>query len=119
MYNKGSGEYNNQTSKYGDPFSDWPYDKFLTGANDKSGKFTQFAPKLKSDGGAWDPDEWAQIFADAGTKCAEDLERIQYWGQMPSGGSTASVDGLPIDSPLPLIHCLRRHLNRYTWASRK
>ena len=70
MYNKGSGEYNNQTSKYGDPFGDWPYDKFLTGANDKSGKFTQFAPKLKSDGGAWDPDEWAQMFADAGAKYA-------------------------------------------------
>ena len=70
MYNKGSGEYNNQMSKYGDPFSDWPYDKFLTGANDKSGKFTQFAPKLKSDGGVWDPDEWAQMFADAGAKYA-------------------------------------------------
>src|SRR5450759_2240719 len=70
MYNKGSGEYNNQMSKYGDPFSAWPYDKFLTGANDKSGKFTQFAPKLKSDGGVWDPDEWAQMFADAGAKYA-------------------------------------------------
>jgi len=70
MYNKGSGENNNQMSKYGDPFADWPYDKFLTGANDKNGKFTQFAPKLKSDGGAWDPNEWAQLFADAGAKYA-------------------------------------------------
>ena len=70
LYNKGSGEYNNQMSKYGDPFGNWPYDKFLTGANDKQGNFTQFAPKLKSDGGAWDPDEWAQMFADAGAKYA-------------------------------------------------
>jgi alpha-L-fucosidase len=70
MYNKGSGEYNNQMSKYGDPFADWPYDKFLTGANDKSGQLAQFAPKLKSDGGAWDPDEWAQMFFDAGAKYA-------------------------------------------------
>ena len=57
-------------SKYGDPFGNWPYDKFLTGANDKQGNWTQFAPKLKSDGGAWDPDEWAQMFADAGAKYA-------------------------------------------------
>ncbi len=70
LYNKGSGEYNNQVSKYGDPFGDWPYDKFLTGANDKSGKLTQFAPKLVSDGGNWDPDAWAQLFADAGAKFA-------------------------------------------------
>ncbi len=28
----------------------------------------QFAPKLKSDGGAWDPDEWAQMFIDAGAR---------------------------------------------------
>jgi alpha-L-fucosidase len=70
MYNKGSGEYNNQMSKYGDPFADWPYDKFLTGGKDKSGNPVQFAPKLKSDGGAWDPDEWAQMFADAGAKYA-------------------------------------------------
>jgi alpha-L-fucosidase len=70
MYNKGSGEYNNQMSKYGDPFSDWPYDKFLTGGKDKAGNPVQFAPSLKSAGGAWDPDEWAQMFADAGAKYA-------------------------------------------------
>lgn len=70
MYHKGSGEYDNQTSKYGDPFGDWGYDKFLTGANDKQGKLAQFAPKLKSAGGNWDPEEWAQMFADAGAKFA-------------------------------------------------
>lgn len=70
MYNTGSGEYRNNTDKYGDPFSDWPYDKFITGGNDKSGAFVQFAPALKSAGGAWDPDEWAQLIVDAGARFA-------------------------------------------------
>jgi alpha-L-fucosidase len=71
MYNRpDSNEYKHHTQTYGDPFSDWPYNKFLTGANDKSGKFVQFAPKLKSDGGAWDPDEWAQMFIDSGARFA-------------------------------------------------
>ena len=30
----------------------------------------QFAPKLKSQGGRFDPDEWAQLFADAGARFA-------------------------------------------------
>ena len=68
MYNKSgnSSEYQHQMSVYGDPFSNWPYDYFLSGANDKSGNFAQFAPKLVSAGGKWDPDAWAKIFADAG-----------------------------------------------------
>lgn len=71
MYNRpDSNEYKHHTQVYGDPFGDWPYNKFLTGAKDKSGKFVQFAPKLKSDGGAWDPDEWAQMFVDAGARFA-------------------------------------------------
>jgi alpha-L-fucosidase len=72
MYNQSgnSSEYQQHMSTFGDPFGDWPYDKFLTGANDKSGKLAQFAPKLKSEGGAWDPDEWAQMFLDAGAKFA-------------------------------------------------
>jgi alpha-L-fucosidase len=70
MYNKGDGAYNHHMSTYGDPFSSWPFNDFLTGANDKSGKFTQFAPKLVSSGGNWDPNAWAQIFADAGARFA-------------------------------------------------
>jgi alpha-L-fucosidase len=70
LYDRTSGEYRNQLSKYGDPFADWPYDKFITGANDKAGKWTQFAPKLVSAGGAWDPDAWAQLFVDAGARFA-------------------------------------------------
>jgi alpha-L-fucosidase len=72
MYNKGgnSAEYQHHMSTYGDPFGNWPYNNFLSGANDKSGKFTQFAPKLVSDGGNWDPDAWAQLFADSGARFA-------------------------------------------------
>jgi alpha-L-fucosidase len=72
MMNKSgnSSEYKHHMDTYGDPYGDWGYDKFLTGANDKSGKFTQFAPKLKSAGGNWDPDEWAQMFYDAGARFA-------------------------------------------------
>jgi alpha-L-fucosidase len=72
LFNKAgnSSEYQHPMSTYGDPYGSWGYDKLLTGANDKSGKFTQFAPKLKSDGGTWDPDEWAQLFYDAGARFA-------------------------------------------------
>jgi alpha-L-fucosidase len=54
---------------YGDP-SVWPYHNFITGATDKAGRFVQFAPKLKSAGGNFDPEEWAQLFADGGAKFA-------------------------------------------------
>jgi alpha-L-fucosidase len=43
---------------------------FLTGGYDKNGNFVQFAPKLKSEGGNFDPDEWAQMFFDAGARFA-------------------------------------------------
>jgi alpha-L-fucosidase len=72
MMNKAgnSSEYQHHLATYGDPYGSWGYEKFLVGANDKSGKFTQFAPKLKSAGGNWDPDEWAQMFYDAGARFA-------------------------------------------------
>jgi alpha-L-fucosidase len=69
MYIKGSPENKHHTEVYGDP-SEWPYNNFITGAKDKQGNFVQFAPKLKSEGGKFDPDEWAQLFADAGAKFA-------------------------------------------------
>jgi alpha-L-fucosidase len=72
MMNKSgnSAEYQHHMATFGDPYGDWGYDKFLKGANDKQGKFTQFAPKLKSAGGNFDPDEWAQMFYDAGARFA-------------------------------------------------
>ncbi|SBT43432.1 alpha-L-fucosidase [Micromonospora auratinigra] len=69
MYNAGSNENNHHKSVYGDP-SVWPYHNFINGARDKAGNFVQFAPKLTSAGGNWDPTEWAQLFADAGARFA-------------------------------------------------
>lgn len=69
MYIEGSPENKHHIATYGDP-SEWPYNYFITGAKDKQGNFVQFAPKLKSEGGKFDPDEWAQLFADAGAKFA-------------------------------------------------
>ena len=69
MYMKGSPENKHHIETYGDP-SQWPYDHFITGDKDKHGHFVQFAPKLKSEGGQFDPDEWAQLFDDAGAKFA-------------------------------------------------
>jgi alpha-L-fucosidase len=69
MYIKGSAENKHHVKTYGDVIQ-WPYDHFITGDKDKQGNFVQFAPKLKSEGGQFDPEEWAQLFADAGAKFA-------------------------------------------------
>ena len=68
MFNKAgnSAEYQHQLQVYGDPLGNWGYDKFINGANDKSGHFVQFAPKLVTSGGNWDPDAMAQLIVDAG-----------------------------------------------------
>ena len=69
MYIKGSPENKHHIETYGDP-SQWPYNNFITGAKDKQSSFVQFAPKLKSEGGKFDPEEWAQLLADAGARFA-------------------------------------------------
>jgi alpha-L-fucosidase len=69
MYIGGSAENSHHIATYGDP-SVWPYHNFINGARDKAGNWVQFAPKLKSAGGNFDPDEWAQLFSDAGAKFA-------------------------------------------------
>ncbi|MFF9585697.1 alpha-L-fucosidase [Streptomyces achromogenes] len=69
MYIGGSRANTHHTSVFGDPEA-WPYHNFINGARDKAGNFVQFAPKLKSAGGSFDPEEWAQLFADAGAKFA-------------------------------------------------
>jgi alpha-L-fucosidase len=69
MYLEGSPENRHHVANYGD-VSAWPYPAFATGAKDRHGRFVQFAPKLKSAGGNFDPEEWAQLFADAGARFA-------------------------------------------------
>ncbi|HEX6472873.1 MAG TPA: alpha-L-fucosidase [Streptosporangiaceae bacterium] len=69
MYVGGSAENNHHIATYGDP-SAWPYHNFINGARDRAGNFVQFAPKLTSAGGSFDPNAWAQLFADAGAKFA-------------------------------------------------
>jgi alpha-L-fucosidase len=69
MYVGGSNANKHHIATYGDP-SVWPYHNFINGAKDLAGNNVQFAPKLKSAGGNFDPDEWAQLFADAGAKFA-------------------------------------------------
>ena len=69
MYVGGSNENNHHKAVFGDP-SAWPYQNFINGARDKAGNWVQFAPKLRSAGGNFDPTEWAQLFADAGAKFA-------------------------------------------------
>ncbi|MFL6112238.1 MAG: alpha-L-fucosidase [Catenulispora sp.] len=69
MYNSGSAENQHHIATYGNP-SSWPYHNFVLGANDKSGNYVKFAPKLVSAGGKWDPDAWAQLFKNAGAKFA-------------------------------------------------
>ncbi len=69
MYRNGSNENKHHINTYGE-VTEWPYHNFITGAQDKQGRFKQFAPKLKSEGGQFDPEEWAQLFADSGAKFA-------------------------------------------------
>lgn len=69
MYIGGSAENQHHINTYGDP-SVWPYNNFIDGARDKAGNLVQFAPKLVSQGGKWDPNAWAQLFKAAGAKFA-------------------------------------------------
>ncbi|MFF9022132.1 alpha-L-fucosidase [Streptomyces eurythermus] len=69
MYIGGSRANTHHTSVYGEPNA-WPYHNFIDGARDKAGNFVQFAPRPKSAGGNFDPDEWARLFADAGARFA-------------------------------------------------
>ena len=69
MYAAGSAENIHHNEIYGTP-EEWPYDNFIKGAKDKKGNFIQFAPKLKSEGEQFDPDEWALLFANSGAKFA-------------------------------------------------
>ncbi|MEU9227829.1 alpha-L-fucosidase [Streptomyces massasporeus] len=69
MYQAGSNANRHHVATYGRP-SAWPYHQFIDGARDPAGNTVKFAPKLKSDGGGFDPDEWVQLFVDAGARFA-------------------------------------------------
>lgn len=80
---------------YGDP-ADWPYHNFIDGADDLAGDHKEFAPRLKSEGGAFDPDEWAQLFVDAGARFAGPVaehhdgysmwdSRVNEWNSVAKG----------------------------------
>jgi alpha-L-fucosidase len=69
MYIGGSAENQHHIATYGDP-SAWPYNNFIDGARDKAGNLVQFAPRPASQGGAFDPNAWAQLFKAAGAKFA-------------------------------------------------
>jgi alpha-L-fucosidase len=69
MYQAGDSVNQHHIATYGQP-SAWPYHNFINGAKDLAGNFVQFAPKLKSAGGNFDPNEWAQLFVDAGARFA-------------------------------------------------
>ncbi|BBC31891.1 putative alpha-L-fucosidase [Streptomyces graminofaciens] len=69
MYQGGSNANKHHIATFGNP-SAWPYHNFINGAEDLAGNTVKFAPKLKSAGGNFDPDEWVQLFVDAGAKFA-------------------------------------------------
>ncbi|EFL30120.1 alpha-L-fucosidase [Streptomyces viridochromogenes DSM 40736] len=69
MYQAGSNANKHHIATYGQP-SAWPYHNFIDGARDLAGNVVKFAPKLKSAGGKFDPEEWVQLFVDAGARFA-------------------------------------------------
>jgi len=69
MYIAGDSCNQHHIATYGDPAA-WPYHNFINGAKDRSGRFVQFAPRLTSAGGRFDPAAWAQLFRDAGARFA-------------------------------------------------
>jgi alpha-L-fucosidase len=68
MYADGSGINNHHKATYGDPRTEFGYEKFIDGGVDKAGNHVQFKPVLASQGGKFDPDEWARLFKSAGAR---------------------------------------------------
>lgn len=70
MYDPSDDCHAHHIKTYGDPVTQFPYNNFIDGGRDLAGNHVQFSPQLTSQGGKFDPDEWAQLFADAGAKFA-------------------------------------------------
>ena len=117
MYNKAgnSAEYQHHMSVYGDPFGNWPYNNFMSGANDKNGNFVQFAPKLVSNGGNWDPNAWAQIFVNAGARYAgpsmEHHDGFSMWDSSVNPWNSVAYG--------PKLNLAQLHVNAYRSAGLK
>ncbi|MGW0475006.1 alpha-L-fucosidase [Streptomyces coeruleorubidus] len=95
MYQAGSSPNKHHIATYGQP-SAWPYHNFIDGAKDLAGNTVKFAPKLKSAGGKFDPDEWVQLFVDAGARFAGPVaehhdgfsmweSRVNAWNSVDKG----------------------------------
>ncbi|MEV6443343.1 alpha-L-fucosidase [Amycolatopsis sp. NPDC051716] len=69
MYIPDSGENKHHKATYGDP-AVWGYDRFIDGGTDVAGNPVQFAPKPVSQGGRFDPEDWARVVKASGAKFA-------------------------------------------------
>jgi alpha-L-fucosidase len=96
MYNDGTGINNHHKATYGDPRTQWGYEKFIDGGVDKAGNRVQFRPVLKSQGGKFDPDEWVRLFKNAGARISGPVaehhdgysmwdSRINEWNSVDRG----------------------------------
>ncbi|KXJ86572.1 alpha-L-fucosidase [Microdochium bolleyi] len=70
MYQPDTSERQHHTSTYGNPDNVFGYDKFLTGGQSLAGQHVEFAPKLKSEGGEFDPESWMAAIKASGARFA-------------------------------------------------
>jgi alpha-L-fucosidase len=98
------------TKVYGDP-AEWPYHFFINGAKDKAGNFVKFMPRLKRDGGKFDPDAWAQLFANMGARfagpIAEHHDGYSMWRSKCNEWN--AYDKIGIDIVGEMITAIRKH----------
>jgi alpha-L-fucosidase len=109
------GVYKHHVATYGDPFTNWPYNNFIDGAKAINGDFVQFAPKLVSAGGNWDPDAWAQIFVNAGARYAgpsmEHHDGFSMWDSKANPWNSVAHG--------PMLNLAQLHVNAYRKAGLK
>jgi alpha-L-fucosidase len=107
---EGTDEYKHHVETYGTP-EQWPYHYFITGAEDNAGNYMQFAPRLASDGGNFDPEEWAQLFVDAGARfagpVAEHHDGFSMWASQVNPWNTMDM-GPKLDLTGLLVDAIRK-----------